>query len=160
MDSQAAGDVVAPASGGRQRPVPVTILAVLQVVLGVLSLAVAAALLLDPSLASALSGLIDRSAYGFIEGRVLIVVVGLVGMLELISAGLLLQLRQTGWTLAMLLSGINLGVQIFSYVSAGTLTTLSLVLNVVSVLYLNQGTVREAFGLVPAGHGALEDERG
>ncbi len=160
MDSHPAGDAVAPASVVRRRPVPVTILALIQVVLGVLSLAVAGALLLEPDLADELRVLIDRSAYGFLDGRGLIAVIGLVGLLELTAAALMLQLRQTGWTLAMLLSGINLGVQILGYVSAGTLTTLSLLLNVVSVLYLNQTTVREAFGLVSAGHVALEDERG
>jgi hypothetical protein len=160
VDSEAAGPSVEPAGAVRRRPAPVTILAVIQIVLGTLNLAGAIALAVDPAMMVQLGGLIDRSAFAIVEGRILIAIFGLVGMLELTSAYLLLHLRQSGWTLAMLLSGTSLAVQIFTYFSNGSVTTLALVLNVVGVLYLNQSTVREAFGLVPIGHGSLEDERG
>lgn len=151
-----------PTQRRRRRPVAVTILAAIQVVLGVLNLAVAIALTADPELVRDLGGLIDRSAFAVVEGRTLVLVFAVVGILELTSASLLLRLRQAGWTLAMLLSGASLAVQIVQYFANGpdSLTPLAMVLNVVSVLYLNQSTVREAFGLVPAGHTSLEDERG
>ena len=149
-----------PTQRRRGRPVAVTILAAIQVVLGVLNLGVAIALTADPDLVRELGVLIDRSAFAVVEGTTLIVVFGIVGILELTSAALLLRLRQAGWTLAMLLSGASLTVQIIQYFANGSLTELALLLNVVSVLYLNQSQVREAFGLVPAGHTALEDERG
>jgi hypothetical protein len=149
-----------PTQRRRRRPVAVSILAAIQVVLGVLNLAVAVALTADPELVRELGGLIDRSAFAVVEGTTLVLVFAIVGILELTSASLLLRLRQAGWTLAMLLAGSSLAVQIVQYFANGSLTTLALVLNVVSVLYLNQSTVREAFGLVPAGHTSLEDERG
>jgi len=149
-----------PTQRRRRRPVAVTILAAIQVVLGVLNLAVAIALTADPALARELGVLIDRSAFAIVEGTTLVLVVGIVGILELTSAALLLRLRQSGWTLAMLLAGASLTIQIVQYFANGSLTSLALLLNVVSVLYLNQSQVREAFGLVPAGHTALEDERG
>ena len=149
-----------PTTRRRHRPVPVTILALIQTVLGVLNLGVAIALLLDAGMDETLGALIDRSTFAFVEGPALILVFVVIGFLELISAALLLRLRRTGWTLAMLLSGASLTVQVVTYFSTGRLTTLALVLYVVSVLYLNQRGVREAFGLLPAGHAALEDERG
>lgn len=149
-----------PTQRRRSRPFPVTILAFIQVVLGVLNLGVAIALAANPELMAQLGILVDRSAFAVVEGTSLILIFLLVGSLELTSAALLLRLRQGGWTLAMLLAGTNLAVQIVQYVADGTLTTVSLLLNVVSVLYLNQSTVREAFGLVPPGHSTLEDERG
>jgi hypothetical protein len=149
-----------PTQRRRQRPVPVTILAFIQILLGVLNLGVAVALATDPQRIESLGILVDRSAFAFVEGTTLILVIGTVGILELTSAALLLRLRQSGWTLAMLLSGTSLAVQVVQYFANGSLTTLALLLNVVSVLYLNQSTVREAFGLVPPGHTTLEDERG
>jgi hypothetical protein len=149
-----------PTARRRHRPAPVVILAAIQILLGVLNLAVALALALDPDRAADLGVLIDRSAFAIVEGQLLVVIFALVGSLELMSAFLLLRLRQSGWTLAMLLSGTSLAVQIITYVSNGSLTTVALMLNVISVLYLNQGSVREAFGLIPVGHATLEDERG
>ena len=149
-----------PTQRRRHRPVPVTILAFIQIVLGILNLAVAIALVAEADELVDLGVLIDRSAYSFVEGTTLILIFIVVGTLELVSAALLLRVRRTGWTLAMLLSGASLTIQIVQYFANGSLTTLALLLNVVSVLYLNQRGVREAFGLLPAGHAALEDERG
>jgi hypothetical protein len=149
-----------PTTRRRRRPVPVTILALIQIVLGVLNLGVAFALTLDSDMDQALDVLIDRSAFAFVDGTALILAFVVIGVLELTSAAFLLRLRRTGWTLAMLLSGASLTVQVITYFSTGRLTTLALLLYVVSVLYLNQRGVREAFGLLPAGHAALEDERG
>ena len=149
-----------PTQRRRHRPVPVTILAFIQIVLGILNLAVAIALVAEADELVDLGVLIDRSAYSFVEGTTLILIFIVVGTLELVSAALLLRVRRTGWPLAMLLSGASLTIQIVQYFANGSLTTLALLLNVVSVLYLNQRGVREAFGLLPAGHAALEDERG
>jgi hypothetical protein len=159
VDSEAAGRAVEPARAAPHRPVPVTVLAIIQFVLGVNYLLGGAGLAMDPELATA-TGLVDRSAFALVEDEALAAAYLLLGLVELTSAVLLLRLRRAGWTLAMLLAGVSLLLQIVGYVANGTLTTLSLGLHVVSVLYLNQRQVREAFGLVPLGRTTLAEERG
>ena len=150
-----------PTTRRRRRPTPVTILAVIQIVLGVANLAVAGVLLMDPNnVPPVVEALLDRSTWAFLGGQALPIALGIVGVLDLVAAGLLLQLRRLGWTLTMLLSGFALSVLIVAYATGGRVSTLALLLNVVGVLYLNAGQTREAFGLVPVGRSSLEDTRG
>lgn len=150
-----------PTTRRRRRPTPVTILAAIQTVLGVANLGVAALLLVAPDdVPAIIDALIDRSTWGVIGGGALPITLGIVGLLDLVAAGLLLQLRRLGWTLTMLLSGSALALLIVTYVTGGQVSTVALLLNVVGVLYLNAGQTREAFGLVPPGHSSLEDTRG
>jgi hypothetical protein len=147
------------ARAARHRPVPVTILAVIQFVLGAIYLLGGAGLAVDPELATK-TGLIHPGTLGLVEGEALAAAFVVLGLVGVTAAVLLLRLRRAGWTLAMLLAGVSLFLQIVAYVTNGTLTALAMGLHVVSVLYLNQGQVREAFGLLPVGRTTLEDERG
>ena len=150
-----------PTTRRRRRPAPVTILAVIQIILGVANLGVAGILLADPdNVPPVVEALIHRSTWAVVGGQALPLALGTIGVLDLVAAGLLLQLRRLGWTLTMLLSGFALSVLIVTYATTGEVSTIALLLNVVGVLYLNAGQTREAFGLVPVGHSSLEDTRG
>ncbi len=147
----------------RHRPMPVTILAAIQIFLAILFGALGAVALLDPEAAlPALSELATASggpgAAAVAAGAALLF--GVVAGLELLAGIALLQVRQLGWTLAMLMAGVSLASQIVTWWSTGEVLAISMLLSVVTVLYLNQGQVRETFGLA-GGHGiSLEDDRG
>lgn len=150
-----------PTTRRRPRPAPVTILAGIQTVLGVANLIVAAIIVIDPeNTPSFVDALIERSTWGMFEGQALGVVLIVIGLIDLVAAGLLLQVRRAGWMLTMLSCGASLAVLIVTYYVSGEVTTLALLLNVVAVLYLNAGQTREAFGLLAVGHSSLEDTRG
>jgi hypothetical protein len=145
----------------RRRPTPVTILAAVQTIIGVTNLGVAVVLLANAGQESPLiEALLDRSSFNFLDASLLPLALATIGLLDLAAAGLLLQVRRLGWTLAMLLAGFTLTVLIVTYAAGGTASTLALLLNVVAVLYLNASQTRAAFGLVPANQISLEDARG
>ena len=145
----------------RRRPTPVTILAAIQTVIGVANLGVAIVLFTNANQGSPLiEALIDRSSFKFVDPALLPLALATIGLLDLAAAGLLLQVRRLGWTLAMLLAGFTLTVLIVTYFIGGNATTFAVLLNVVAVLYLNASQTRAAFGLVPASQIALEDARG
>ena len=138
-----------------------TILAAIQTVIGVANLGVAIVLFTNASQGSPIiEALIDRSSFKFLDPALLPLALGTIGLLDLAAAGLLLQVRRLGWTLAMLLAGFTLSVLILTYFTGGNASTFAILLNVVAVLYLNASQTRAAFGLVPASQISLEDARG
>ncbi len=60
---------------------------------------------------------------------------------------LLLRMRRLGWTITMLLAGTSLSAQIYLWWSGQSVTSIWLLVNVLTVFYLNQRQVREAFGI-------------
>ena len=64
----------------------------------------------------------------------------------LVSALMLLAGRRTGWLLAMVITGIFVAIDIVAFL-AGTGSQLWMLLNVVTVFYLNQRDVRELVGV-------------
>jgi hypothetical protein len=68
----------------------------------------------------------------------------------LVSALMLLAGRRTGWLLAMVITGLSVAIDIVAFL-AGTGSELWMLLNVVTVFYLNQRDIRELVGvtLVP-----------
>ena len=149
------------AAAPRRRPVPVTILAVLQLVTTLLLGLSAVGLAVDATFASAMVG--DAAATGEVAGleaATLALVVGIMAALELVAAVALLRLSRLGWTLTMLLAGASLATQILTFWSTGEVLTLSMLLSVATVLYLNQRPVRVAFGLADVRGADLEEERG
>ena len=145
----------------RRRPTPVTILAAIQTVIGVANLGVAIVLFTNASQGSPLiDALLDRSSFKFVDPALLPLALATIGLLDLAAAGLLLQVRRLGWTLAMLLAGFTLTVLVVTYATGGKASTFALLINVVAVLYLNASQTRAAFGLVPASQISLEDARG
>jgi hypothetical protein len=159
MTMPATADV--PVAPPRRRPTPVTILAAVQTLIGVANLGVAIVLFTSGGQESPLvRALLDQSSFKFVDPTLLPFALGTIGLLDLAAAGLLLQVRRLGWTLAMLLAGFTLTVLVVTYATGGTASTLALLLNVVAVLYLNASQTRAAFGLVPASQVSLEDARG
>lgn len=63
----------------------------------------------------------------------------------LVSALLLLAGRRVGWLLAMVITGVSVAVDIAAFL-AGTGSELWMLLNVITVFYLNQRDVRERVG--------------
>ena len=149
------------APGARRRPVPVTILAAIQLVTALLLGVTAVGLAVDLTSASAILGdAVGTGEAAGLEAATLAVIVGIMAALELVAAVALLRLSRLGWTLTMLLTGVSLATQILTFWSTGEVLTLSMLLSVATVLYLNQRPVRVAFGLADV-HGAdLEEERG
>jgi hypothetical protein len=145
----------------RRRPTPVTILAGIQVVTAIMFGVVAAALLVDPGQAIlAISGVTVEGDLLGAEATALAVMSAGVAVLELMAAVALLRLSRLGWTLTMLLAGASLATQIVTFWSTGEVLTLSMLLSVATVLYLNQRPVRVAFELTDRRRGDLEEERG
>jgi hypothetical protein len=139
-------DPVAPA----RRPRPVTILAIIQIMSGLAYLTVAGLLLADaeynPDVTDSL-GVADLPVWLGVSARALAVIFVIVAVLEVIAAVALLRLRQSGWTLTMLLAGTSLASQIVIWWANDGVQPLSMLLAVVTVLYLNQREVRRAFGI-------------
>jgi hypothetical protein len=149
------------APGSRRRPVPVTILAAIQLVTALLLGLSAVGLALVPATAPAILGdaVLTGDAAG-LEAATLAIILGIMGALELVAAIALLRLHRLGWTLAMLLAGVSLASAIATWLISGEVLTMSMLLGVATVLYLNQRPVRAAFDLV-GGRGAdLREERG
>jgi hypothetical protein len=149
------------AAAPRQRPVPVTILAALQLLTALLLGVSAVGLAVDSTFASAMLGdAVGTGEAAGLEAATLVIVLGIMTALELVAAVALLRLSRLGWTLTMLLTGVSLATQILTFWSTGEVLTLSMLLGVATVLYLNQRPVRVAFGLADARGADLEEERG
>jgi hypothetical protein len=73
------------------------------------------------------------------------------GLLTLAALGVL-ALRRTGWLLAMVLTGVFVGIDIFGFLGGGA-NHLWMALNIITVFYLNQRDVRGVVGAT----GALGD---
>jgi hypothetical protein len=145
----------------RRRPVPVTILAAIQVVTGLMLAIVAALFVLDQEATFPLFANVAGAGNALVVEAVGVATVcAAMALLEIVAAVALLRLRRLGWTLTMLLTGVSLASAIATWWLSGEVLTVSLLLGVVTVLYLNQRQVRAAFDLA-GGRGAdLEEERG
>ena len=103
------------------------------------------------------------------------VIVGGFGVAALAAGILLLRMNQLGWTITMLLTGLGLVSSISIWWTQGTTIPIWLFVQVVTVFYLNQRQVREAFGIArreagdapgdagatrDAGSAALDEVRG
>jgi hypothetical protein len=66
------------------------------------------------------------------------------GLLTLAALGVL-ALQRTGWLLAMVLTGVFVGIDILGFLNNGA-NHLWMALNIVTVFYLNQRDVREVVG--------------
>jgi len=133
-----------------RRPAAVTILAALQ-----LLSAAAFALLFVGLLAvgpAALEDLTGAAAAGVddaidLEIGVVAVLVGGLCVATLASGILLLRMRQLGWTITMLLAGLGLASSLYLWWAQGSTLTIPVMVQVVTVFYLNQRQVRVAFGI-------------
>jgi hypothetical protein len=72
-------------------------------------------------------------------------VLGLVGLALAFAAVQLLRRRRSGWLLAMVLTGAFVAVDIYTFLTIGS-NHVWMLLNIVTVFYLNQADVRESVG--------------
>jgi hypothetical protein len=86
-----------------------------------------------------------------------IVLVGGATVAALLAAILLLRMHQLGWTLTMLLTGVSLASSIYLWWAQGTTVAIFVIVQVVTVFYLNQLQVRSAFGIGGRQTGILPD---
>ena len=127
----------------------VTILAILQLLsataFGLLFLALLAAesMTLDVVTGSAVAG----RGGGDLRGWALTVLMGGACVAELAAGILLLRMRQLGWTITMLLAGLGLASSIFLWWTQGATLAVPVMVQVLTVFYLNQRQVRVAFGI-------------
>jgi hypothetical protein len=149
------------AAAPRRRPAPVTILAGLQFVTALLLGLSAVGLVLDPAIAPAILGdAVGTGDDASLEAATLAIILGIMAALELVAAVALFRLHRLGWTLAMLLAGVSLASAIATWWFTGEVLTMSMLLGVATVLYLNQRQVRAAFDLAGDRGADLGEERG
>jgi hypothetical protein len=143
-----------------RRPAAVTILAVVQLLSAAGYGLILAILLVDgPAVLDALaSGASDGTALLDLEVAALVVIVGGFCVAALAAGILLLRMRQLGWTITMLLAGLSLGTSIYLWWTDGTALSIWLLVQVVTVFYLNQRQVREAFGISRRKSGGALDQ--
>jgi mannitol-specific phosphotransferase system IIBC component len=127
-----------------RRPAIVTILAILQLLTAAAYGMILAALIVGPD---TLAGPIGDVLLGEVETATFALVVGGFAVATLAAGILLLRMRQLGWTITMLLSGLGLVSSIAVWWTQATTTPILLFVQVASVFYLNQRQVREAFGI-------------
>jgi len=144
-----------------KRPVAVTILAAIQIASGVLLILYSLGLGLHLSFLDVdIPGLSEEREDGA-PGRALAVNFIVAGVFYVGAGIALLRLHRYGWTIAMLLAGISLAGQIVTFVATEEMVETAMLFAVVTTLYLNQTSVRTAFGITRARREAiLEDERG
>jgi hypothetical protein len=138
------------ASTRARRPATVTILAVLQLLTAAAYGAIVAALVMTgPDALTRLLGdmALARALLGKAEMATVVVIVAGYAVATLAAGILLLRMRQLGWTSTMLLTGLGLVSAILTWWGQGTTIPIWLFVQVVTVFYLNQRQVREAFGI-------------
>lgn len=134
-----------------RRPNVVTILAGLELfnALGYLAALLAALNVARLAVPDVLSGTLAGLPINILSGVGLILALVVLLVAGTAAGILLLRMRQTGWTVTMLLTGLGLATQIYLYWTNEGVSDLWLLLNVLTVFYLNQRQVREAFGIGP-----------
>jgi hypothetical protein len=146
-----AGGVSTPPRGAARvrRPPAVTILAIVQLLSAAAYGLILAILLVDgPEVLETLApGASGGSSAIDLEIATLLVIVGGLCVATLAAGVLLLRMRQLGWTITMLLAGLSLGVSIYVWWAEGSALSIWLLVQIVTVFYLNQRQVREAFGI-------------
>ncbi|MEI7742920.1 MAG: hypothetical protein WCK58_04100 [Chloroflexota bacterium] len=135
-----------------RRPTVVTILAGLELfnaagyLVALLALVGITVVDIQTELGGVLAGLEGDIA----SGTVLMGLLAALFVTALAAGILLLRMQRTGWTITMLLTGLGLFTQIYLFWSGREVLAGWLLVNVVTVFYLNQRQVREAFGIGPA----------
>lgn len=146
-----------------RRPAAVTVLAIIQLASALIYGLILLGLLIDDT--ATMEAIV--AAGGGVSGVALTVeiaalrtfVAGL--FLGAASGGiLLLRMRRLGWTITMLMTGLGLATSISTWLANGTVVSLWLAVQVVTVFYLNQRQVRQAFGIVHRTGAAPEASRG
>lgn len=129
-----------------RRPAAVTILAILQLLSAAVYALIFATLLTNgPAVLEALTA--DPLLDAGLEAGIVTALVGGICLTTSAAGVLLLRMRQLGWTLTMLLAGLGLASSIYLSWARGTTLTIPVIIQVVTVFYLNQRQVMVAFGI-------------
>ncbi len=139
-----------PAQPEARRPAPVTILAAIRLVTGVGYALLTVWIMNDREAALAFISASSRfgGAIAPLPTPMLVGIGAGLAIWSLAAGVLLLRVRRLGWTLAMLLSGLTLLICITIWWYQGSTSSAVLLIEVVSVFYLNQRRVKETFGIV------------
>ena len=140
--------------GVGRRPAVITILAIFQLVTAGLYGLFARVIAIDPAAAyeqmhPSLSRLGDLPMDSGTLMAAFAALAAVVAGLDAISALSLLRMKRYGWTIAMLMAGVGLAVQIANFWASGAVQPVATLFAIVTVLYLNQTPVRAAFSLAP-----------
>jgi hypothetical protein len=137
-------------AGSARRPPAVTILAILQVITAAAYWLIFVGLIVGgPPALEAIAGRLlvaEELIAEFREGVVLLVV-GVLCVACLAAGVLLLRMRRLGWTITMLIAGLGLATSVYLWWFQGTRLEFWLLVQIVTVFYLNQRQVRHAFGI-------------
>jgi Fe2+ transport system protein B len=142
-----AGEAVA---GPARRPPAVTILAVLQLITAAAyGLIVIGMVVGGPPAVAEVAGrvLVAESLIGELRMGFVLLVLGILFVACLAAGVLLLRMRRLGWTITMLIAGLGLATSVYLWWFQGTRLEFWLVVQIVTVFYLNQRQVRHAFGI-------------
>ena len=142
-------DAAIPAS--TSRPAPVTVLAIIRIVTGLAYGAIALSIANDRTGTLAFIVASSRFGEGLMAELPTVMIVATFAFLAAVSlaaAVLLLRTQRLGWTLTMLISGLTLVVFIWVWWTQGSTSSIVLLVEVVSVFYLNQRRVKETFGII------------
>ena len=162
--SGARADADAGSAQSGRRPAAVTILAILQLLSAAGYGLIVAVLLMDgAAVVDQLAGNAgaDGGPIRDLEVMTVTALVGVFCVASLAAGLLLLRMRQLGWTITMLLTGLGLASSIYFWWAQGTTVAIWVIVQVVTVFYLNQRQVRVAFGISRRRAGdALDEARG
>jgi len=137
-------------AGSIRRPAAVTILAVLQLITAAAYGLIFVGLVVGgPPMVAEVAGRVMVAEDLIAElrtGFVLLVLGG--AFVACLAAGvLLLRMRRLGWTITMLIAGLGLATSVYLWWFRGTRLEFWLLVQIVTVFYLNQRQVRHAFGI-------------
>jgi len=146
-----------------RRPAAVTVLAIIQLASALVYGLLLLGLLLDGTATTEAMVAVEGGLSGValtVEIAALRTFVAILFAAAVSGGVLLLRMRRLGWTITMLMTGVGLATSIVTWLADGTVVSMWLAVEVVTVFYLNQRQVRHAFGIVRRTGPAPETSRG
>lgn len=137
-------------AGPARRPPAVTILAILQLVTAAAyGLIFGGMVVGGPPMLDAVAGrlLVAEDLIAEFRTGFVLLVLGVLVVACLAAGVLLLRMRRLGWTITMLIAGLGLATSVYLWWFEGTRLEFWLLVQIVTVFYLNQRQVRHAFGI-------------
>lgn len=135
----------APRPARRRLPAPLVVLAILMLLKALLILAIAAGATLSYLQPVIEGGPVSDTLEEIGGVAITTTTLAITAVLIVLSVVGLLLRRRGGWLLAMVLTGIFIAIDIYNWFNGGA-NHFWMVLNIVSVFYLNQQEVREVVG--------------
>ena len=133
-----------------RRPAAVTILAVLQLITAAAYGLIFVGLVVGgPSMVAEVAGrvMVAEDLVAELRTGFVLLVLGVLFVACLAAGVLLLRMRRLGWTITMLIAGLGLATSVYLWWFRGTRLEFWLLVQIVTVFYLNQRQVRHAFGI-------------